>query len=138
MKKDEPKKLIVDEFNFFLKKIKAKPNPSEILFYFSALYGVVNRVYNIEYDIRFLYLHDVLTSVYNAFLNAVNTSKAGAAPSLIQEKHFKRLTELLSELNVCIKNDFEGVHSIYEKLIELKYTTTGNGYYLLERGKIKL
>lgn len=29
MKKDEPKKLTVEEFNFFLKKVKGKPNPSE-------------------------------------------------------------------------------------------------------------
>ncbi|MBT3226833.1 MAG: hypothetical protein HOE30_24070 [Deltaproteobacteria bacterium] len=138
MKKDDLKKLMIDEIEFFLNQVKKNTNPEDFIFYFSALHAAANRVYNIEYDRRMLYLHEVLISVYNALNNAIGAAKAGQRPILMLTDLPDRLTDLIKELRDSVRNDFEGVHDIYERMIEIKYTTSGNGFYLVERGKIEL
>ncbi len=132
------KKLILDEFEYVLESMAGTESMEEKLYLFSALYGVVNRVMNIEFDSDLIFLHHVLSAAHTAFSvrhDAMKNKKA--FPLHITKEIFDKLFLLIGKLYDCLKNNTE-IDEILKGLIVLAYTTTGNGYYLYQKGLIRL
>ena len=132
------KKLILDEFEYVLERIVGTESMEEKLYLLSALHGVVNRVMNIEFDSDLIFLHHVLFTTHTAFTGRYDAIKNKKAfPLHITKEIFDKLFLFIGKLYDCLKNNTE-IDEILKGLIVLAYTTTGNGYYLYQKGLIRL
>jgi hypothetical protein len=130
--------MIVDEIKFVVKKMEETNDSSEKLFYFSAIFGILHRVYNTEYDPELVYAHLVLRSTHDALSSRLKAIQTGGDTTIaLNEDQFLKLSDLSKKL----ANNFrkkEEIDSILKKFAILLYSTTGNGYYLMQKGLLKI
>jgi hypothetical protein len=100
---DNYKNLILSEINFAVKKMDKSSEPLEKLFYFSAIHGVFQRIYNIEYDPTLVFICFILRTTHEAFNNRLQT-KVGIP---LSEKQINTLSDIAKELGGKIKNNEE-------------------------------
>ena len=133
----EHKKLILEEFDFAIQKMKESQTQDQKLFYFSSTYGVLSRIFNIEFDSELVLIHAVLNNAYTNMLARFKAIKAGEVAVTFPANYFDKLIDCTEELADKIKKD----SSLYDTLIKislLTFVTTGNGAYLLAKGSIIL
>ena len=132
--------MIVDEFKKVETLISESKSIEDKLYFFSASYGILNRIMNIEYDPILVFMHNILQIVHQNFSQRLNASKGSTSISnSIPEEMVNSLSQYLSNL----RSDFEikDEHKIrlaLEKFTTLAYSTSGNGFYLYLRGILKL
>lgn len=131
------KKLISDEIKYVLKKMEESDVATDKLYFFSAIYGIVHRIFNFKYDLDLLFTHHVLKITYDIFLQKIKAVQSGETPVMIDDRHFNRLAVLVKELLDNITNDKSTIDTL-KKFIELGYTLQGNGFYLLQKGIITI
>ena len=131
-------KRFTDEVRFVITRMKKADTPTEKLYFFSAGYGMAQRIINFEYEPELNLILQILQMVYNtvnARLAAISTrQEAGIA---IPDGLFSRLEEALEEMVERIDNDAE-TYPALQKMVNLAYSTTGNGYYLYLKGMLKI
>lgn len=132
------KKLIVDEFEYVVGQMRANKEPSRKLYFFSATYGAVQRLLNSEYDPTLQLVHMVLQGVYNS-INARYMALGQGVEMGIGLPHdlFDKLEETTEALGKAIDKD-NGIVDVLARLAVLAYSTTGNGYYLYQKGMLKI
>lgn len=130
---DNYKNLILSEIDFAVKKMNKSSEPLEKLFYFSAIHGVFQRIYNIEYDPTLVFIYFILHTTHEAFNNRLQ-AKAGIP---LSEEQINKLSDIAKELGGKIKNN-EEVSVTLQKFVVLQYSTSGNGYYLMQKGMLKI
>jgi len=133
------KNLIVNEFRKVANGMKNAKDISKKLYWFSATYGMVYRIFNLEFDDTLVCIHVVLNATYNLINARANSIRQGidAAIDLPQDL-FENLQETIVELSDNIENNNE--HEIFknlQKISKIAYVTTGNGYYLYLQGKLQ-
>jgi len=134
---DSFRKLIIDEVRFSVEKMEEKEDLREKLYYFSGIQCVLRRVFNIEFDPDLLFAFNVFESTHRSFMDRYGAiEKGGDRVVLIFQEQLDGLTEGAKEFADKIKNK-KNFDSTLKKLIVLSYTTTGNGYYLLQKGLIR-
>jgi hypothetical protein len=134
----EMRKLILDEFEYVVKKMGEVDDPVQKLFYFSATFGIVQRVYNIEYNSELVFAHFILNETHKGFtarLHAIRDARDTTVA--ITTEHLERLSNLIKELADKIREKKDHVDTL-KKLIILTYSTTGNGFYLYDKGVLKI
>jgi hypothetical protein len=136
---EENKQKIIEEINYVVPKLEdSTMHPVKRVYYQSAVHGVIYKVFNIEYDPNLIVLHNILQSTYQAFSTRIGRQMSGHDPSVeLTEEFFQRLAQYFNELSRLMANDqAEGadVLPLIKKLSILTYATTGNGYYLYEKG----
>ncbi len=131
------KKLISDEIKYVLKKMEESDVATDKLYFFSAIYGIVHRIFNFKYDLDLLFTHHVLKITYDIFLQKIKAVQSGETPVMIDDRHFNRLAVLVKEFLDNITNDKSTIDTL-KKFIELGYTLQGNGFYLLQKGIITI
>lgn len=130
----ENKKKLIDEIKFVLAQMKSEENPKSKLYYFSGAYGILDRIFNIEFDPDLVFAHFVLSSTYNIINSRLEiTGKVVEIP----ENLFDRLFEITEELLTAIKQE-KNLYEVLKKFMLLGYITTGNGYYLYKKGLLKI
>lgn len=135
---DEHKNLILSEINFVVKKMDECSNPLEKLFYFSAIHGILQRIYNIEFDPALVFAHVVLRTTYDAFNSSLQaTLKGGNDVIALSEIQINKLSDIAKELGEKIKNN-EEISVTLQRFVVLQYSTSGNGYYLMQKGMLKI
>lgn len=135
---DKTRNVIVSEIDYVAKKMQSSTSAEEKVYYFSALHGVVNRVFNLEYDADLVYAHFVLLNTFTAFQQRLFAlTKGGDSVIPLTEEQFDKLEKTTKELGKKIKRK-EEIDSVLKEFVILAYTTTGNGYYLLDKGIIKI
>lgn len=131
-------KRFTDEVRFVITSMKKTDTPAEKLYLFSAGYGMAQRIINFEYEPELTFIQQVLQLVYNmvnARLGAVSArQEAGIS---IPENLFNRLEEALEEMVDRIEQGAE-TYPALQKMVNLAYSTTGNGYYLYLKGMFKV
>jgi len=137
---DNYKDIIVNEFRRIAELMKNTKDISKKLYFFSATYGIVHRIFNIEFDDTLVCIHVVLNATYNLISARANNIRQSidAAIDLPQDL-FESLQERIVELSDNIENKNE--HEIFknlQKISKIAYVTTGNGYYLYLQGKLQL
>jgi hypothetical protein len=136
--KDSYKKIIIDEINFAVKRMNSAKNASEKLYYFSAIYGVFHRIYNLDYNPDLVYAHFILRGTHEAFMTRLKIiEQARDHIILLSNEQFDKLSILSKELARKI-NKTEDMDETLKKFVTLSYSTTGNGYYLMQKGCYKL
>lgn len=135
---EESRDIITKEIKFVLEKMSQSETPTEALYYFSGIPGVIQRVYNIEYDPDLVYTHFILRQTYEAFLTRLNIileRRDQVVP--LSDKHFEKLLALTKQLAKKIAKNSE-LDDTLKKYVMLIYSTTGNGYYLQQKGLLKI
>jgi hypothetical protein len=128
------KEVLVNEIGSALERMRSSKDPNSIMFYFSAVYGILHRIYNIEYDSDLVFAHFVVNSTYqqiNARLQA--TDKVIQIP----ENLFERLIEKTGDFLEAIKEN-KNLYEVLKEFTLLGYVTIGNGYYLYQKGLLKI
>jgi len=131
---DENKKKLIEEIEFVIEQMKNEEDPKAKLYYFSAVYGIMPRIFNIEYNSDLIFAHFVISSTYNRINSRLdNPDKAIKIPDDL----FDKLIELTKELLDVIKKN-KSLYEVLKKFTLLGYVTLGNGYYLYKKGLLKI
>ena len=131
-------KRFTDEVNFVITNMKKTNNPAEKLYFLSAGYAMAQRIINLEYEPELNFIQQVLQLVYNmvnARLTAISGGQEGGIS--IPDDLFTSLEEALEEMVDRIEQGTE-TYLALQKMVNLAYSTTGNGYYLYLKGMIKI
>lgn len=131
-------KRFIDEVNFVIKNMKNTDNPTEKLYFFSAGYAMAQRIINLEYEPELNFIQQVLQLVYNmvnARLTAISAGQEGGIS--IPDDLFTSLEEALEEMVDRIQQGVE-TYPALQRIVNLAYSTTGNGYYLYLKGLLKV
>ena len=131
---------IVEEIDFVLKKMQKAQVPEEKLYYFSAAHGVISRVMNFQCDPVLVFAHQVLSTVHAAFTGRLAAMKSK------EEKQFAVIPEMVEKLQEVL-NDFKAalqrqeipeIHIALQRFANLGFVPTGNGFYLYQKGVVKI
>lgn len=125
-----------EELNIVAGKMKEVGNPADKLYYFSAVYGALQRTLNMEYSRPLCLLHFVCLSAYSTVQQRLTLLSQGQDRSVtLSPDTFDALSDLTSQLATRIKNN-EDVTEVLEQMSEVAYSTTGNGFYLQSIGRL--
>jgi hypothetical protein len=130
----DKKSLFIDELNFVLQNMRATDKPTEKLYFFSAIFGVANRIFNIEFHSELVFIHNVFQAAYNQINANMTQILQGQGIAIgIPSNVFVGLEIATEELITRISNNQE-IYPVLQKISELTYSTTGNGRYLHFKG----
>ena len=135
---DQFKNILVEEFRLVASKIRDESDMRRKNFFFSATYGVVHRIINIDFDPELVIIHNVLNSTYTIVNNLQNSIESGTEKIIqIPMFLFDKLADLLDDLAGAIQEG-KNTYEIIQKIAVLSYMLTGNGYYLYQKGIIEV
>lgn len=134
----EMQKKYTDEIRFVLGQMKRVSDHERKLYFFSAVFGMVQRILNFEYDPGLMFDFQVLQLVHsmlNARIIAIKARQDGGVS--IPEGLFDSLEKALEELADSVDGGKDN-YSTLQKMVNLAYIATGNGYYMYLKGMIKI
>ncbi len=73
----EYKTKIEQEFEFIINKMEKSKTPDQMLYYFSGIHTLLNRILNLEYSDELLFTFFVLERTYKDITNALGSLKQG-------------------------------------------------------------
>lgn len=131
-------KKFVDEIRFVAEHMEAANTVQEKAYFFSAMPGMAQRIVNFEYDPELVFIHQVGQLVHNTintWLPSIVTRQDVVGP--MPEKIFSELVAVLEKMATSIE---QGQNTYYalQKMVNLAYSTTGNGRYLYLKGLLKI
>ncbi|MCD6577273.1 MAG: hypothetical protein J7K66_04580 [Anaerolineaceae bacterium] len=131
------KDVIVNEINFVVSKMKESAEIEKKIFYFSAIPAEFLRVLNLEYDPDILYIHHIVHDTHVAFQQRIAAIKRGDTVVPITNEQMDSLEYSSIELGNRFKQN-EKMDDILREFVVLSYSTSGNGYYLMQKGFLKI
>jgi len=131
---------ISKEIDFVLQKMDEAATPEEKLYYFSALHGIINRVMNFKCDPILVFAHQVLSTVHTIFISRFASIKSGGEKHLaIPPEILEKLQGTLSEFKTALQQkELPKIYSALQQFANIGYATTGNGFYLYQKGLLKI
>ena len=130
-------KVFTDEVATAIKHMKSVNTLEEKLFFLSAVHGAAFRIMNIQYDAELAFIHHVVNAAYGMMQANLASIKQGQGVNTFPKDVFDKLENALEELVVKIEKG-EKTYPVLEKISNLAYSTTGNGYYLYLKGMLTL
>jgi len=131
-------KLFIDELNFVLQNMKATDKSMEKMYFFSGIFAVANRIFNIEFHPELVFIHNVVKAAHDEIqANSTNPFQQGRLAFGIPEDIFDRLEATIEEMITRISSD-QDICSSLQKISNLAYSTTGNGRYLKFKGMLTI
>jgi len=129
--------ILTKDIEFAANRMITEPSHDRKLYFFSAIYGMTNRVLNLSYDPHLAFIDFVLTSVYSLVAPNILAARAGQVSWTVPADFWERLGRFTLELNQTIRDD-KDAFEVLQKIADLAYVTTGNGHYLLQKGNLQL
>jgi hypothetical protein len=135
--KQEYRKVLVEEFAYAAKMMKENQFAELKLFYFSSTYGALSRIFNLQYDPQLIFMHLVLNNAYGNINTRIQAIKGGEGIIQFPEEYFEKLTGYVEKLASQIERN-EDTYKTLEEIALLTFLTTGNGFYLFQKGILKI
>ena len=130
------KSLFVKELKFVLKNMKSADILVEKLYFFSAIYAVANRIFNIEFHSELVFIHNVIQATHQSISASLTAASQGQGLTIgMPDDLFNGLESAVEEMITNISNDQE-IYLVLQKMSDLAYSTTGNGRYLHLKGML--
>jgi len=130
--------MIVDEINFVIKMMDKNSDLSKKLYYLSGVHALIHRIFNQDFDEDLVFLHLILHNTHASFMSRLQViEKGGDRTVLLFDDQIKALVGYLKNLATAIEKK-KSINEILKKINILAYSTTGNGYYLLQKGVLKI
>ena len=133
----EHRKVLVNEFRYATKMMREVKFAEQKLFNFSATYGAVSRIFNLQYDPQLVFMHLILNNAHGNFNARIQAIKGGDAVIDLSDQYFDTLADCVDTLASQIEKD-EDTYKTLEKIALLTFSTTGNGFYLFQKGILKV
>lgn len=132
--------MILNEFKDIQGLCENAETRDDALYYFSALFGVLNRVMNFFCDPVLIFMHQVLQATHRAVTERMAMPiKPGVSSNGVTDEMWQALFSYIPLLiDAFEKEDEDEIRRVLQKFINLSYATTGNGRYLQLRGKLHL
>jgi len=129
---------LLEEFRYVANEMRKTEDPARKLYFFSATYGSVNRIFNIEFDPELVFAHLVLNNAHQTIdtrISSISQRREGAIG--IPDGLLEKLTQAVEELT---DNWGKGkpIDGTLRNIALLTYATTGNGYYLYLKGQLSI
>ena len=131
------RKIIVNEIRTAGKYMSGNNDLRQKMFFFSAVFGIVNRVMNIECDPELVFVHQVTNAAYNTINTNLVIAAQGQSIPTIPPPVFDNLQESLKDLATYIEEG-KKTYPVLQRISNLAYSTSGNGYYLFLKGSLKI
>jgi hypothetical protein len=131
----DTKEKLVKEIRFAVDGMRKSDKLNDKMYFFSAVWAMVDRIYNIEYDPELVFIYQVTRQAFdtiNAKL-AIASQKDMGIGSSIPTQLFDRLYGCLDELATKIEKG-QKTHAVLQDIAIIGYSTTGNGSYLYTKG----
>ena len=131
-------KAIADELVYVSKRMREEQDVLGKIYYLSGSYVAVQRVMNLEYDDDLVLMHRILMDAYTTINSRVSSVIAGQERVIkMPVEAFDALANCFEELSKVLieKKDFS---KLLARIATIGYIGTGNGYYLYQKGLIKL
>jgi hypothetical protein len=127
------------EIRFAVANIKKSPIPAEKIYYFSAIYAIIDRIYNFECDPELIFIHQVIRQAFDTINGkfAISVPRSPGLGLMVPENLFDKLCDSLSELADTIEKD-QPTYTVLQDIANIGYSSTGNGFYLYQKGMLKL
>ena len=109
----------------------------EKMYFFSAVFGIANRIMNLEFDPELGFLHHVTNAAYTTINANLMSMAQGQSVRTFPPQLFEKLQEALGDLATNIEKG-EPTYPALERISNLAYSTSGNGYYLFLKGALKI
>ncbi|MBW6486294.1 MAG: hypothetical protein K0B01_09120 [Syntrophobacterales bacterium] len=131
------KDIVVNEIKYAVKKMEEVSSIEEKLYYFSAVQGILHRVFNIEFSQEFLFAHFIFNEALKAFQQKLAAMKMGDLVFVINEEQISRLSELTREFLIQFEAG-KSTDDVLKRMVTLLYSVNGNGNYLMGKGLLKI
>jgi hypothetical protein len=131
------KKTLVKELYFIHELMDRYEAPEDKMYCFSAVYGIANRIMNLEFDAELSFLHYVINAAHNTINGALAAASQRHSSPTIPPQVFQKLQDAVKELGTFIEEEKQ-TYPVLEKISNLAFSTTGNGYYLYLKGFLKI
>ncbi len=136
MKIDYPlKKELINEISFVRKRIIDYQEIRKKVFFYSGIYGIIQRIMNLQYNPHLQFAEFIFNNTYQALLSRYQINKSEDDIIPISHEIFDKIVLFLEELVTKIEHD-EDIFEELQKIVNIVFLTTGNGYYLKEKGII--
>lgn len=134
------KEIIIEELNNVAIKMKESDDINEKMYFFSAAYSMVQRIFNLEFNPTLVLIHMILNTTYSTISGRIEVVKRGQDRAVkIPKGLFDNLQETIVDIADNISKDDENeLFKNLQKIANLSYSTTGNGYYLFQKGMLKI
>ena len=134
--KTSNRRLIIDEINNVRELMQKEQLPVKKIYFYSGIHAQMQRVLNIDFDPQLVYIQFILQRCHDAINLRISQIMSGDLIVELSEDFFEKLDQYFLELadKISKKRDNE-IEAILIKIVGLAYSTTGNGYYLMQKGK---
>jgi hypothetical protein len=120
---------------------KAATSGEEALYFFSASFGVINRVMNFHCDPMLVFIHQVLQATHQAITARLNAPRNPNNESFlgVPREMYESLLSYYHEFITAFESQVDSaIWAVLQKFANLSYATTGNGFYLYLTGQLSL
>ena len=131
------KKILVNEIRTVVEYMSGNNDVKQKMFFFSAVFGIVNRIMNIECDPELVFVHQVTNAAYSTINTNLIMATQGQTTPTIPTPVFDKLQEVLEDLATYIEEG-KKTYPVLQRISNLAYSTSGNGYYLFLKGLLKI
>lgn len=134
------KEIIIEELNNVAIKMKESDDLAEKMYFFSAAYGMVHRIFNLEFNPTLVLIHTILNTAYSTISGRIEAVTRGQDRAVkIPKGLFDSLQKTIVDIADNISKDDENkLFKNLQKIVNLSYATTGNGYYLFQKGMLRI
>ena len=133
---------LAEEFRIASDRMKGAADLQSKLYFFSSMFGVINRTFNEDWSNELALLHNVLQDTHRVRSGRLAAMTAGAqGPIQIPDEVAGKPTEVADGLASIITADIIDdcvVVDVLGNFATLAHSATGNGYYLYLKGDLKL
>lgn len=130
---------IIEELEDIAKNMKKEDNLERKIYLYSGAHGILNRILNLDYKPELLFVNYILQRSYETINGGITSFIRGERRIPIPEPKYllDELADEIDKLAGAIAGNSDCIE-ILNRIIELSYTTTGNGAYLHYKGIIKI
>jgi hypothetical protein len=128
---------LVNEIKTAVDYMSKASTAQEKMYFFSAVFGIANRIMNLEFDPELGFVHHVTNAAHVTINGNLMLVAQGQSVRTFPPQLFEKLQEALGDLATNIEGG-EPTYPVLERISNLAYSTTGNGYYLFLKGSLKV
>ncbi|HEY4711290.1 MAG TPA: hypothetical protein VIH69_01200 [Dehalococcoidia bacterium] len=134
----EMKKTFIDEVRFALKNMKSTTAAAQKWYFFSAIHAMAQRILNLEYEPELAFIFQVFQvthNMVNARLAALSVGQEAGVG--VPDNLFIKIEDEVEKMIDLLEQGKES-YPVLQRLVNIAYSTTGNGYYLYLKGMLKI
>lgn len=129
--------ILAQELRFAASQMREAQHPADKVYFLSATWAQIQRVFNLEFDSELVLAHQVLSLAHNHIQGKVSGQHPGPMAAYFPPSIFEFLAADLEELASRWEAGQEAA-DVLEHVALLGYACTGNGVYLFKKGLLKL